>query len=63
MIYRRLIGYRVKPPKGFGNNMMSEKQLCDLLDQLQFKILSTETISDRSHSSHIPIQYIKAVKT
>ena len=62
IIYRGLTGYRAKPPKGFGNNVMTEKQLRDLLDQLEFKILKTETISDRSRSSHIPVQYIKAVK-
>jgi ubiquinone/menaquinone biosynthesis C-methylase UbiE len=60
VVYRGLIGYRMKPPKGLGDNVMSEKQLCDLLGKLEFKILNTETIRDMSRSSHIPVQYIKA---
>ena len=52
----------MKPAKGFGNSMTSEQQLYNLLDQLEFKILSIETISDGSRSSHIPGQYIKALK-
>ena len=62
VIYRGLTGYRMKPPKGFGNNGMSEKQLCDLLGKFEFKILSVEAIKDTSRASHIPVQYIKAVK-
>jgi hypothetical protein len=42
--------------------MLSEEQLCGLLEKLEFKILSRETIRDRSRSSHIPVQYIKATK-
>ena len=62
VIYRGLTGYRMKPPKGFGKNVMSEKQLCDLLGKFKFEILSAETIKDTSRSSHIPVEYIKAVK-
>ena len=62
VIYRGLTGYRMKPPKGFGNNVMSEKQLCDLLGKFKFEILSAEAIKDTSRSSHIPVEYIKAVK-
>jgi SAM-dependent methyltransferase len=62
VIYRGLTGYRIKPPKGFGNNLMSERQLCDLLGKFKFKILSGETIKDTSRSSHIPVQYIRTVK-
>jgi len=62
IIYCGLTGYRVKPPKGFGDNVMSEKQLCDLLGKFQFEILSAETVRDTSRPSHIPVQYIKAAK-
>src|SRR6516162_8419383 len=46
IIYGGLTGYRVKPPKGFGDNVMSGKQLCDLLGKFKFEILSAETIRD-----------------
>jgi len=55
-------GYLVKPPKGFGKNMMTERQLCDLLGKSGFEVVSTETIKDTSRSSNIPVEYIRAVK-
>jgi ubiquinone/menaquinone biosynthesis C-methylase UbiE len=62
IVYRGVTGYRVKPPKGFGKNMMTEKQLCDLMGQFGFEVVSTETIKDMSCSSNIPVEYIRAVK-
>ncbi len=62
ILYHGLIGYRVKPPKGFGKNVMTEKQLCDLLVKSGFVVFSTETIKDTSRSSNIPVEYIKAAK-
>ncbi len=62
ILYRGFTGYRVKPPKGLGKNVMTEKQLCDLLGQSGFKVVSTETIRDTSRSSNIPVEYIRAVK-
>jgi ubiquinone/menaquinone biosynthesis C-methylase UbiE len=32
VVYHGLVGHRVKPPKGFGKNMMTEKELSDLLN-------------------------------
>lgn len=62
ILYHGLIGYRVKPPKGFGKNVMTGKQLCDLLGKSGFVVVSTETIKDTSRSSNIPVEYIKAAK-
>jgi ubiquinone/menaquinone biosynthesis C-methylase UbiE len=62
ILYRGITGYRVKPPKGFGKNMMTEKQLCDLLGKSRFEVVSTETIKDTSRFSNIPVEYIRAVK-
>lgn len=62
ILYHGLIGYRVKPPKGFGKYLMTEKQLCSLLGKVGFEVISTETIKDTSRSSNIPVEYIKAVK-
>jgi ubiquinone/menaquinone biosynthesis C-methylase UbiE len=62
IVYQGLLGYRAKPPKGFGRNVMSEKQLCDLLGRSGFRVDEVETIKDPSRSSNIPVQYIRAVK-
>jgi ubiquinone/menaquinone biosynthesis C-methylase UbiE len=62
ILYHGFTGYRVKPPKGLGKNVMTEKQLCDLLGQSGFEVVSTETIRDMSRSSNIPVEYIRAVK-
>ena len=62
IVYQGLVGYRLKPPKGFGRNVVSEKKLCDLLGKAGFKVLSTETIKNGSRSSNIPVEYIRAVK-
>jgi ubiquinone/menaquinone biosynthesis C-methylase UbiE len=62
IVYHGLAGYRMKPPKGLGRNVMTEKQLCDLLAKSGFKVASTETIKDTSRSSNSPVEYIRAVK-
>lgn len=62
IVYHGLTGYRVKPPKRFGKNIITEKQLCDLLVTSGFEVTSTETLRDTSRSSNIPVEYIRAVK-
>lgn len=62
ILYRGFTGYRLKPPKGFGRNVITEKELCALLAQRGFKIIGAETIRDRSRSSNIPVEYITAAK-
>jgi|SRR5690348_12903757 ubiquinone/menaquinone biosynthesis C-methylase UbiE len=62
VMYRGITGYRAKPPKGFGKNMLTERQLCELLRKFGFNVVSTETIKDPSCSSNIPVEYIRAVK-
>lgn len=62
ILYRGLSGYRVKPPKGFGRNVVTEKQLCDLLRQSSFRVLASETFTDDSRSSNVPIGYVCAEK-
>jgi hypothetical protein len=62
ILYHGFTGYRMKPPKGFGMNVMTEKQLCELLGKSGLEIVSTETIKDTSRSSNIPVEYIRAVK-
>ena len=48
ILYHGLTGYRVKPPKKLGKNIVTEKQLCDLLGKSGFEVASTETIKDTS---------------
>jgi ubiquinone/menaquinone biosynthesis C-methylase UbiE len=62
ILYHGITAYRMKPPRGFGKNIMSEKQLCDLLGQAGFQVNSTEMIKDPSRSSNIPTEYIRAIK-
>lgn len=62
ILYYGLTRYRVKPPKGFGKNLVTEKQLCNLLGKAGFEVISTETIKDTSSSSNITVEYIKAMK-
>jgi hypothetical protein len=61
-VYHGATGYRMKPPKGFGKNAMTEKELCDLLGKSGFRVVSADTIKDPSRSSNLPIEYIRAVK-
>jgi ubiquinone/menaquinone biosynthesis C-methylase UbiE len=61
VIYRGVAGYRVKPPKRFGANVMTEDQLRERLDRYGFRVVHTETIRDTSRSSNIPVEFLKAV--
>jgi ubiquinone/menaquinone biosynthesis C-methylase UbiE len=63
VIYHGLVGYRVKPPKGSADHLLTEEQLCGLLRKSGFKVLGQETISDTSRSSNVPVDYIRAIKT
>jgi len=62
MFYQGLVGYRTKPPKGFGRNMLTEQQLCKLVSESGFKLENTERLKDMSRSSNIPVEYVKARK-
>ncbi|HSP99265.1 MAG TPA: methyltransferase domain-containing protein [Candidatus Dormibacteraeota bacterium] len=60
--YQGIVGYRLKPPKGFGRNVLTGAQLQALLGRSGFRVESAETIRDPSRSSNIPVQYVRAVK-
>jgi len=62
ILYQGIVGYRVKPPKDFGRNVMAEKQLGELLARSGFRLESAETVKDPSGPSNIPVEYIRAVK-
>jgi ubiquinone/menaquinone biosynthesis C-methylase UbiE len=62
IVYRGLTGYRVKPPTGFGKNVLTAEQLTRHLMAVGFRVSSTERIKDTSRTSYIPIDYVRAVK-
>ena len=62
IVSQGVVGYRVKPPKGFGRNVLTGAQLRERLTRSGFRVDDAETIRDPSRSSNIPIQYIRAVK-
>lgn len=62
IVYQGVVGYRVKPPKAFGRNVVSETELRELLSRSGFRVDSAEPIKDPSCSSNIPIEYVRAIK-
>ncbi len=62
IVFEGLAGYRMKPPPGFGKNVLAEQQLCAMLQRHGFEVLSTEAFRDTSQRSHIPIEYLRARK-
>jgi hypothetical protein len=51
IFYRGFTGYRVKPPKGFGRNVLTAEQLTRHLVAVGFRVSSAERID-----------YVRAVK-
>jgi ubiquinone/menaquinone biosynthesis C-methylase UbiE len=62
VVYRGTTGYRMKPPKRFGANVMTEEQLRRALDRSGFEVVHVETVRDAARSSNIPVEYVRAVK-
>jgi len=62
VLYQGIVGYRVKPPKGLGRNVLTEKQLRKLLGRSGFRCETSETVKDSSGAATIPVEYVRAVK-
>ena len=62
MLFQGAVGYRTRPPKQFGRNMLTEKDLCELLGETGFEMVGSEVVKDTSRSSNIPVEYVKARK-
>jgi ABC-2 type transport system ATP-binding protein len=62
VVYQGVIGYRTKPPKAFGRNIMTEAQLRKLLSSSGFQVDTMEIIRDSTRSSNIPVEYVRAIK-
>jgi ubiquinone/menaquinone biosynthesis C-methylase UbiE len=63
VVYRGATGYRVKLPRRFGANVMTEEQLRGALERSGFEVVHMETVRDAARSSNIPVEYVRAVKT
>ena len=62
VFFHGITGYRTKPPKNFAKGLITTGNLCDLLKNTGFTVLSTERIRDTSRSSNIPLAYTRAAK-
>jgi ABC-2 type transport system ATP-binding protein len=62
VLFHGLTRYRRKPPKGFGDHVMTGAEICELLTRSGFEVLTSETIRDNSRSSYIPVEYIRATR-
>jgi len=62
IVYQGFAGYRVKPPKRLGRNMLTRAQLCAVLGTGGFEVECAEVIAGASRSSNIPVDYVRAVK-
>lgn len=40
--------------------MLTGKELCDLLREAHFEVVSSEGVKDALRSSNIPVEYVKA---
>jgi ABC-2 type transport system ATP-binding protein len=62
ILFHGVTGYRIKPPKGLGESVVTEARLLELLSKSGFRVGSSETIKDPSRSSNIPVEYVRATK-
>jgi mannose-6-phosphate isomerase-like protein (cupin superfamily)/ubiquinone/menaquinone biosynthesis C-methylase UbiE len=62
IVYQGVTGYRRRPPRRLGANVLTEARLRELLAKAGFEILACETLRDPSRSSYIPLEYVKAAK-
>jgi ubiquinone/menaquinone biosynthesis C-methylase UbiE len=62
VVYHGVLGYRVKPPKRLGRNVLAEAQLRDLLAAAGFVVDSVWTATDPARRFSIPVEYVRATK-
>jgi ABC-2 type transport system ATP-binding protein len=62
VVYHGRRGYRVRPPRRFGRNVIGQAELCALLAATGFSVLGSETMTNPSRASYIPINFIRAQK-
>jgi len=62
VLYEGIVGYRLKPPKNFGGNALSEAALREALAHAGFDVAGSETILDPSRASNVPLDYVTAIR-
>lgn len=62
VLYRGIAGYRLKPPKSFGRNVLAKDQLGSLLAAAGFRVDSAEAVNDTSRASNLPVEYVRATR-
>jgi ubiquinone/menaquinone biosynthesis C-methylase UbiE len=62
ILWQGISGYRIKPPKGFGRNVLRSDELRELLERTGFEVAASETLRDPSRSSNVPIEYVRATR-
>jgi len=62
VLYQGIAGYRLKPPKSFGRNVLAEDQLGSLLAAAGFRVDSAEAVNDTSRASNLPVEYVRATR-
>ena len=60
VVYEGRRGYAVRPPRRFGRNVIGRDQLCKLLDEHGFEVLSVESVTNAARASYIPVNYVRA---
>ena len=63
VLFHGIVSYRVRPPKDFGRNVLTEPELRALLERSGFRVTKSETVRDPSRSSSIPLDYVRAVRS
>ena len=62
VVYQGRRGYAVRPPRRFGRNVIGKAELCKLLQRSGFEVIRSETMTNNSRASYIPVDYICARK-
>lgn len=62
VLYQGIAGYRLKPPKSFGRNVLTKNQLESLLTAAGFRVESVEAVNDTSRASNVPVEYVRATR-
>jgi ubiquinone/menaquinone biosynthesis C-methylase UbiE len=62
VLYLGVVGYRLKPPKGFGRQVVCKDRLVELLTAGGFRVDSVEVVADPSFASSVPVDYVRATR-
>ena len=62
VLSRGLTGYRTKPPRHLGQNVVTDVRIRSLLEQAGLRNVTTEALRDPANAASIPIGYVRAIK-